>query len=323
MGSYSWTRLKEILPSTRKDILKRTISTKRPGLKGCQIKFHQDNARPHTAQQTLAQISRNRWTLMLHPAYSPDLAPSNFYLFGKLKNSLHGRIFKNDEMLLHEVRGWFRKRQDGHGVVIQASPEDPVALQVRGDDGESLPDERPDATAGPVQATQDCRIDAVLAGWGKACRASLTSTLCPEKTHHRSDDQLILMGRFICCYRLLGNWVMCSAARNSSNRQAVRVVIRPKDVLVLRSTTASTMVPTWKVPRRFSSARRRQKLDNLYACRKINLVDEERTGVTQVCEEITRQAHRERFKRLHSNTTPRLLAFRFNPLLCTNMATFV
>ncbi|UYV71100.1 hypothetical protein LAZ67_8001714 [Cordylochernes scorpioides] len=60
------------------------ISTKRPGLKDCQIKFHQDNARPHTAQQTLAQISRYGWTLMPHPAYSPDLAPSDFYLFGKL-----------------------------------------------------------------------------------------------------------------------------------------------------------------------------------------------------------------------------------------------
>ncbi|UYV63461.1 hypothetical protein LAZ67_2004145 [Cordylochernes scorpioides] len=51
---------KKILPSTRKDI---------------------DNARSHTAQQTLAQISRYGWTLMPHPTYSPDLAPPDFYLF--------------------------------------------------------------------------------------------------------------------------------------------------------------------------------------------------------------------------------------------------
>ncbi|UYV84507.1 hypothetical protein LAZ67_X002409 [Cordylochernes scorpioides] len=98
MGLYSRTRPKK------------AISTKRPSLKGCQIKFHQDNARPHTAQQTLAHISRYGWTLMPHPAYSPDLASSEFYLFGKLKNSLSCRKFENDELLLHEVGGCFRNK---------------------------------------------------------------------------------------------------------------------------------------------------------------------------------------------------------------------
>ncbi|UYV73888.1 hypothetical protein LAZ67_11001272 [Cordylochernes scorpioides] len=45
------------------------------------------------------------------------------------------------------------------------------------------------------------------------------------------------------------------------------------------------------------------------------VTDKEQTGVTQVCEEITRQAHRERFKRLHTITTPQLYASCFNPLL--------
>ncbi|UYV82426.1 hypothetical protein LAZ67_21002058 [Cordylochernes scorpioides] len=79
---------------------KSLLKLKRPGIKEFQIKFHQDNARPHTAQKTLAQISRYGWTLMSHPAYSPELAPS-----------LRGRTFENDEMLLHEVRGWFRKKE--------------------------------------------------------------------------------------------------------------------------------------------------------------------------------------------------------------------
>ncbi|UYV63283.1 hypothetical protein LAZ67_2003649 [Cordylochernes scorpioides] len=81
-----------------------------PGLKDCQIKFYQDNARFHTAQQALAQISRYGWTLMPGPAYSPDMAPSDIHLFGKYNNSLRGITFENDEMLLHEVRGWFRKQ---------------------------------------------------------------------------------------------------------------------------------------------------------------------------------------------------------------------
>ncbi|UYV76668.1 hypothetical protein LAZ67_14001663 [Cordylochernes scorpioides] len=84
--------------------INKAISTKWPGLKDCQIKFHQDNSRPHTAQQTLTQTSRYGWTLMPHPAYSPDLSPSDFYLFGNLKNYLRGRTFENDEMLLYEFR---------------------------------------------------------------------------------------------------------------------------------------------------------------------------------------------------------------------------
>ncbi|UYV79937.1 hypothetical protein LAZ67_18001151 [Cordylochernes scorpioides] len=35
----------------------------------------------HSATVFLAQISRYGWTLMPHPAYSPDLPPSEFYLF--------------------------------------------------------------------------------------------------------------------------------------------------------------------------------------------------------------------------------------------------
>ncbi|UYV66603.1 hypothetical protein LAZ67_4002270 [Cordylochernes scorpioides] len=81
--------LEKILPSTRKDI---------------------DNVRPHTAQQTLAHISRYGWTLMPHPDYNPDLAPSDFYMFHKLKNYLRGKTFENDEMIFHEVRRWFRKQ---------------------------------------------------------------------------------------------------------------------------------------------------------------------------------------------------------------------
>ncbi|UYV60651.1 hypothetical protein LAZ67_1001762 [Cordylochernes scorpioides] len=115
IGSYSCTCLKITFINNKiycksLEKLKRAISTKWLGLKGCQIKFHQDNARPHTAQQILAQIFRYGWILMPHPAYSPDLAPSDFYLFGKLKNFLPGRTFENDEMLLHEFRGWLRNQ---------------------------------------------------------------------------------------------------------------------------------------------------------------------------------------------------------------------
>ncbi|UYV82373.1 K02A2.6-like [Cordylochernes scorpioides] len=51
-----------------------------------------------------------------------------------------------------------------------------------------------------------------------------------------------------------------------------------------------------------------------FGCKKFHTyicVDKERNGVTQVCEEITRQTHRERFKRLHLITSCRILTSRF------------
>ena len=36
---------------------------------------------------------------MLHPPDSPDLAPSNYYSFRSLQNSLNGKTFNDDEAL--------------------------------------------------------------------------------------------------------------------------------------------------------------------------------------------------------------------------------
>jgi histone-lysine N-methyltransferase SETMAR len=41
-----------------------------------------------------------------HPAYSPDLAPSDFHLFPKLKEFLGGRRFKGDEEVNDAVKEW-------------------------------------------------------------------------------------------------------------------------------------------------------------------------------------------------------------------------
>ena len=56
--------------------------------------FFQDNARPHTAARTLAKIEDLGWKLLTHPPYSPDLAPSDFHLFGPLKESMRGIHFQ-------------------------------------------------------------------------------------------------------------------------------------------------------------------------------------------------------------------------------------
>ena len=50
-----------------------------------------------------------KWEAMEHPAYSPDLAPSDFHLFGLLKEALRGRRFScDDDDVKAAVHQWLR-----------------------------------------------------------------------------------------------------------------------------------------------------------------------------------------------------------------------
>ena len=41
-----------------------------------------------------------------HPAYSPDLAPSDFFLFPNLKKDIRGLHFRSDEEVVTAVEEW-------------------------------------------------------------------------------------------------------------------------------------------------------------------------------------------------------------------------
>ena len=61
-------------------------------LSKCVVLLH-DNARPHTAE-TLRKL---KFEVMTHPPYSPHHAPSDYHLFGPLKEALRGRCFTSDQ----------------------------------------------------------------------------------------------------------------------------------------------------------------------------------------------------------------------------------
>jgi len=46
--------------------------------------FHQDNAPPQRAHQTTQKTTETAWELFACPLHSPDLATSDFHLFGPL-----------------------------------------------------------------------------------------------------------------------------------------------------------------------------------------------------------------------------------------------
>lgn len=60
------------------------------------ILLQHDNAKPHTARKTKEKINElDAFELLPHPAYSPDLAPSDYHLFRSMAHFLRGRRFNN------------------------------------------------------------------------------------------------------------------------------------------------------------------------------------------------------------------------------------
>ena len=65
-----------------------------------------DNARRHTSLKTVEHIANLGWTVLPHPPYSLDLAPSDFHLFRLIKDGLHGQHFSSNEVVIAAVKQW-------------------------------------------------------------------------------------------------------------------------------------------------------------------------------------------------------------------------
>jgi len=87
-------------------IVKPAIRTKRRDLLSSGVLLLHDNMRPHTAIHTLQTLVKLGFTVLEHPAYSPDLAPSDYHLFRPLKDALRGHRFTSDGVkeAVHEWR---------------------------------------------------------------------------------------------------------------------------------------------------------------------------------------------------------------------------
>lgn len=96
------------------DQLDEKIREKRPGLKKKKIIFHQDNAPAHKSVRTMAKFQELHYELLEHPPYSPDLAPSDFYLFPNLKRFLRGKRFSSNEEVIAAVDGYFEDLPENH-----------------------------------------------------------------------------------------------------------------------------------------------------------------------------------------------------------------
>ena len=92
--------------------IKKDIKNKCRGHQSEGVILHCDNARPHTAAQTVQTINNLGWKLLPHPLYSPDLAPSDFHLFGFLKEFTKGTKFESGDEVKSVVSNWLRHQSN-------------------------------------------------------------------------------------------------------------------------------------------------------------------------------------------------------------------
>jgi hypothetical protein len=65
--------------------------------------LHADTTRPHTAKVSTDYVTRNGMKRAPHPAYSPDPAPSDFFLFGSVKRKLMGYRAESESEFLVRI----------------------------------------------------------------------------------------------------------------------------------------------------------------------------------------------------------------------------
>lgn len=83
------------------------IKEKRPHLVKKKVLFHHDNAPAHSSTVAQAKLHELRYELLPHPPYSPDLAPSDFFLFPNMKKWLAGKRFTSNDEVKCETEAYF------------------------------------------------------------------------------------------------------------------------------------------------------------------------------------------------------------------------
>lgn len=95
-ASYEAVLTSKLLPA---------LQQKRPN-KGPIRFFHHDNAPPHRASQVQSFFQSNNFELIPHAPYSPDLAPSDFWLFPTMKDALRGRWYESRSAVASAIFQW-------------------------------------------------------------------------------------------------------------------------------------------------------------------------------------------------------------------------
>lgn len=97
--------------------LREAIKEKRRGKLTKGVLLLHDNAPVHKSRIATAALDRCGFEQLEHPPYSPDLAPSDYYLFPNLKKELRGRKFHTDDEVKEAISAHFDSKEENYYFV--------------------------------------------------------------------------------------------------------------------------------------------------------------------------------------------------------------
>ncbi|XP_011066981.1 PREDICTED: histone-lysine N-methyltransferase SETMAR-like [Acromyrmex echinatior] len=89
------------------DKLNDEIKKKRPHMAKKKVLYHHASAPLNTSLKAMVKLNQLRFELVAHPPYSPDLTPSDYYLFPKFKRWFRGKRFTSNEEVIAETEAYF------------------------------------------------------------------------------------------------------------------------------------------------------------------------------------------------------------------------
>ena len=67
-------------------------------------------ANRHTAAPSLNKVAERQLNLLEHPPYSPDLSPSDYYLFSPMKASIRGKNYESAYEIMEDIQTQFDRK---------------------------------------------------------------------------------------------------------------------------------------------------------------------------------------------------------------------
>ena len=65
----------------------------------------------HMSQGAMTAATEYGFKILPHPPYSPDMAPSDFYLFPKLKSHLRGTQYGSNQCMIEAINEYFGEQE--------------------------------------------------------------------------------------------------------------------------------------------------------------------------------------------------------------------
>ena len=106
--------------------LSRALREKRPQYEQRHEKviLQHDNVRPHVAKPVKTYLETIKWEVLPHPPYSPDIAPSDYYLFRSMAHGLADQQFRSYEDIEKWLDSWIASKDEHfYRNGIRALPE--------------------------------------------------------------------------------------------------------------------------------------------------------------------------------------------------------